>query len=209
MRANDVLLALPLPITAQLGVRYRHLQGTRELFDVELDLGYASWSRVQRFAIEGNGLVANLLGQRVDLGDIAIEKRWRDTFSVRIGGDYAPLSTVTLRGGLFYETAVAERPFAHVDFVSGTQLGGALGVSLFVLGLEVAVAYQYRHQPVLRVSEGDAQVFQQAPASQCEAPHDDADDCHPQYLGQPAPAVNAGTYAAHSHATSLDLLYRF
>jgi len=212
-RANDVVLALPLPITAQLGVRYRYLQGTRqgarELFDVELDVGYASWSRVQRFAIEGDGLVANLLGQRVDLGEIAIAKRWRDTFSVRVGGDYAPLSVVILRGGLFYESALAERGFAHVDFVSGTQLGGALGVSLFVLGLELAVAYQYRQQPASRVSEADARVYQQAPASQCEAPFDDPDACHPQYLGQPAPAINAGAYSAHSHATSLDLLYRF
>ena len=128
---------------------------------------------------------------------------------MRLGGDYAPLPVVILRGGLFYESALSKRGFAHVDFVSGTQLGGALGVSLFVLGVEVAVAYQYRHQPAMRVSEGDARVYQQAPASQCEAPFAHPDACHPQYLGQPAPAINAGVYSAHSHATSLDLLYRF
>jgi long-subunit fatty acid transport protein len=208
--ASDVSLSLPLPITARAGIRYRHLQAERELFDLELDLGYQSWSRVERFIMDGDGLVANLLAQRVDVGRIEIEKRWRDTVSVRLGGDYAVLAEViTLRGGLFYESAVAERGYAHVDFVSGAQLGGALGASLFVLGVEVALAYQYRHQPAVTVTEAQARVFQEVPGTQCRAPFTDPDACHPQYLGRPAPAVNAGTYRAHSHAMSLDVLYRF
>jgi long-subunit fatty acid transport protein len=206
--ADDVTLSLPLPVTVHAAARYRHLQGGRELFDLELDVGYASWSRVEQFAIDGDGLVANLLAQHVDVGAIAIAKRWRDTLSVRVGGDYALLPAVTLRGGVFYESALADPSYAHIDFVSGSQLGGALGASLFVLGLEVAAAYQYRFQPALRVSEGDAQVFQEVPASQCQAPYSDPDDCHPQYLGRPAPPVNAGTYSADAHSLSLDVLYR-
>jgi hypothetical protein len=192
-----------------VGIRYRHLRGQREIFDLELDLDYASWSRVERFTVDGDGLVANLLAQRVDVGRIDIEKRWRDTVSVRLGGDYAVLpERLTVRSGLFYESAVADRSYAHVDFVSGQQLGAALGASVFVLGVEVALAYQYRHQPPIRVSEGDARVFQEVPGSQCPAPFTDPSRCHPQYLGQPAPAVNAGTYRAHSHGLSLDVLYR-
>jgi hypothetical protein len=206
--ANDVTLSLPLPVEVRAGVRYRHLRGAHELFDLELDVGYASWSRVDRFVMDGDGLVANLLAQRVSVDEIAIAKRWHDTLSVRVGGDYALLSTVSVRGGVFYETAVADSGYAHVDFVSGTQLGAALGASLFVLGLELAVAYQLRAQPALHVSEGEARVFQEVPASQCQPPYTDPDDCHPQYLGKPAPPVNAGTYVAASHAVSLDVLYR-
>jgi long-chain fatty acid transport protein len=209
-RADDVQLTLPLPVTVRAGVRYLHRRAQRELFDVELDLVYESWSRVEDFVVDGDGLVANLLAQRVDVGRIEIEKRWRDTLGVRLGGDYAVLADLfTLRGGLFYETAVADRSHAHVDFAGGQQLGGALGVSLFVLGLEVALAYQYRHQPAVTVSEAQSRVFQEVPASQCSAPFDDPDRCHPQYLGRPAPPANAGIHRAHAHATSLDVIYRF
>lgn len=207
--ANDVTLTLPLPIEVRAGARYRHMQGARELFDVELDVGYTSWSRVDQFVMDGDGLLANLLAQRVDVGEIAIEKRWRDSVSVRVGGDYAVLPALSARGGVFYETAVADSAYAHVDFVSGAQLGAALGASLFVLGVELAIAYQYRAQPALHVSEGEARVFQEVPASQCRPPYSDPDDCHPEYLGRPSPPVNAGTYFADSHAASLDVLYRF
>jgi hypothetical protein len=208
--ADDVSLSLPLPLAARAGVRYRGLRGDRELFDVELDLTYESWSRVDSFDMDGDGLVAQLRGQRIDVGEIAIEKQWRDTFGLHLGGDYAVLDDrVTARGGLFYETAVANRSHAHVDFVSGAQLGFALGASLFALGVEVALAYQFRHQPALRVSEGEAQVFQEVPGSQCMAPFTAPDICHPQYLGRPAPPANAGVYRAHAHAASLDVLYRF
>jgi long-subunit fatty acid transport protein len=208
--ANDVALSLPLPLTARFGVRYRHLEQGIELFDVELDLGYESWSRVERFAVNGDGLVATLLGQRLDVGSIDIEKQWRDTLSVQLGGDFALLpERLTVRGGLFYESATADPAYAHVDFASGVQLGGALGASVFVDGFEVVLAWEYRHQPTLEVSEGRARVLQEVPGTSCEPPFTDPDLCHPQYLGQRAPAVNAGTYQAHSHVLGLDLLYRF
>jgi long-chain fatty acid transport protein len=165
---------------------------------------------VNRFTVDGEGLVANLLAQRLDVGLIEVEKQWQDVYGLRIGGDYVVVpDQVTLRGGLFYESPVAARRYANVDFVSGRELGGAVGASVFVRGVELAFAYEYRHQPRLHVTEGEARVFQEAPGSQCQAPFDDANNCHPQYLGRPAPPVNAGSYDAHSHVASLDLLYRF
>ena len=208
--ADDVKLTLPLPLTARAGVRYIHLRGGRPLFDLELNVGYESWSRVKQFTVDGNGLQANLLAQRINVGLIEVDKRWRDTISVHLGGDVIVIpGRLTLRGGLFYETAVANRSHAHVDFVSGSQRGVAAGASFFVRHVEVAIAYEFRQQPAIRVGEGDAKVYQEAPGSRCQGDFLSPDNCHPQYFGQPAPAVNAGTYAAHSHIALLDLLYRF
>jgi long-subunit fatty acid transport protein len=208
--ADDVRLTLPLPLTARAGVRYRHLEGTSELFDIELDIGYETWSRVRRFALDANGLLAQLFAQRLDLGSIAVEKHWRDTLSLRLGGDWATLpEELTLRGGLFYESAVADPSYAHVDFASGAQLGAALGASVFVHDIELAIAYQYRHQLPVEVTEGDARVLQETPSSSCQPPFTDPNTCHPQYLGRRAPAVNAGRYLAHSHMLGVDVLYRF
>jgi hypothetical protein len=208
--ADDVSLRLPLPLTVRAGVRYVVRSHDTEVFDVELDGTYESWSRVERFTVETNGLEASLLGQRVPLGDVEIDKRWRDTLSVHLGSDYALVPhQLTVRTGLFYESAVADRRYANVDFVSGRQLGGAVGASLFVQGAEVALAYEYRHQPRVDVTEREARVYQEVPGSQCEPPYTDPDTCHPEFLGQPAPAVNAGIYRAHHHVVSIDGIYRF
>jgi long-subunit fatty acid transport protein len=208
--ANDVRLSLPLPLSARAGIRYRQLDGASETFDLELDVGYEAWSRVRRFALDTDGLIANLLAQRIDIGSIAVEKHWRDTLSVQLGGDYALLpEQLVLRGGAFYESAVASPAYAHVDFVSGTELGFSLGASLFVSEVELALAYQYRHQPRMTVSEGDARVLQQTPGSPCDAPYTDPDLCHPQFSGRGAPPVNGGSFIAHSHLFGLDVLYRF
>jgi long-subunit fatty acid transport protein len=209
MLADDVRLTLPLPLSARAGIRYRGLEGDRERFDVELDVVYEAWSRVDRFRLDSGGLTAELRGQRIDIGVIDIEKRWRDTLGLQLGGDYYVTRFVTVRGGLLYASAASPKRYAHVDFASGAQLGGALGASLFLFGAEIALAYQLRHQPAVRVSEGEAAVFQEAPGSPCDPPYTDVDSCHPQYLGRPAPAVNAGVYRASSHALSLDVLYAF
>ena len=208
--ADDVRLSLPLPLSARVGIRYRHLRGATEIFDVELDLVYESWSRVDRFAVDGDGLVANLFAQRVDVGSIEIDKQWRDTIGVHLGGDHVLVTQLlTLRGGLFYESGAADRRFAHVDFAAGEQFGATLGASVFLLGAELAVAYEHRRQPTVVVNEGEARVYQAAPGSQCEQPFTDPDLCHPQFLGRPGAPVNAGSYLAHTHALSVDVLYRF
>ncbi|HYJ08364.1 MAG TPA: outer membrane protein transport protein [Polyangiaceae bacterium] len=207
--ADDVRITFPMPLTFRGGVRYRHLEADRELFDLELDATYETWSHVERFVVESDGLIANYQEQLIPIGRIEIEKQWRDTLTLAVGGDYAVIpDRLTVRGGAYYETAVAEDAYANVDFAGGPFLGFALGASLYFGSFEVAAAYEYRHQPALSVAEGDARVYQEVPGSPCVAPYT-GPECHDAYQGLPAPAVNAGTYRARHHVASLDVLYRF
>lgn len=209
-RTDDVTLTLPLPLVARVGVRYLHLRGGRELFDVELDASYEGWSAVDRFVLDSHGLVAELMGQRIPIGVLEVDKRWRDTVGLQLGSDCVVLpDRLTARAGLFYESALARPAYEHVDFVGGAQVGGALGLSVFLGDFELAVAYGLRFTPVVTVGENDARVYQEVPGSQCVAPYTDSELCHPDLLGQPAPVVNAGRYAAESHDLALDLLWRF
>lgn len=208
--ANDVSLHLPLPLTARIGVRYLHQRGGRRWFDLELNVGYESWSRVDRLTVATNGLTAFLMGQNLPLGTIAIDKRWRDTLSVHLGGDVIVVpGRVTLRAGVVHESAVAPRRMTAVDFVSGRQFGGAVGASVFAGRLEIAAAYEFRAVPAVVVSEREAGVYQQVPGSTCLAPYTDSARCNARYLGQPSPAINAGRYSAFVHAASVDVLCRF
>ena len=209
--ANDVTLTLPLPMLFRAGARYRHLEGQRERYDVELDVEYETWSRAKDFTIDTNGLQANVAGKTspIDINRIVVAKHWRDTVTVRLGGDYAAIpDRLTLRAGSYYETAVADPAYANVDFPGGPQVGGALGASIFVNGFELALAYQLRVQPSVSVSETNARVYQQVPGSACQTPYTDPTFCNPNYLGQPSPAINAGTYSASSHFLAIHVLYR-
>jgi long-chain fatty acid transport protein len=209
--ANDVTVTLPLPLLARLGGRYRHLAGGRETYDLELDVEYETWSRAQDFAVGTNGLVAQALGnQNVKLGTILIAKHWNDVFSVKVGGDFNLVpDRWTVRAGAYYETAVAPSSYANVDFAGGQQLGAAVGGSLLLGQLEIALTYQLRYQPTVTVAEADAHVYQQTPSSPCAAPYTDPNNCNPNYPGQPGPAVNAGSYAATSHLVALALIFKF
>jgi long-chain fatty acid transport protein len=208
--ANDVSLTLPLPMTARLGVRYYQKDDDGEIFDIEFDVGYETWSRVKTFDLDTDNLTAFYGDEDIDLGTIVIDKQWKNTINLHLGGDLRVIpNKLTLRAGTFFESAVANPDYSHIDFVSGMQLGGALGASLYFDKLEIALAYGFRGQPQLNLAEADAKVYQQRPASDCLPPYTDPAQCNEHYLGQPGPAVNAGSYGAYSHSLSVDLAYRF
>ena len=197
--STDVTVKLPLPLLVRGGGRYRYLADGRELFDVELDVEYETWSRANAFTVESNGLVATAGSQHVPIGTITVPKQWNDVLSVKLGGDFNLVpERWTLRAGVYYETAASPAAYSNVDFPAGAQIGGALGASLLLRPLEVALTYQLRYQPSVTVAEADARVYQQTPGGSCTAPSTDPNVCN----------VNAGTYAATSHLVSLALIYR-
>jgi long-chain fatty acid transport protein len=208
--ANDVNVILPLPLSARVGARYRGLAGTREVFDIELDVEYETWSRVNDFAVATRGLQASFRGgDPIPLGDIRVPKTWRDTIAVKLGGDVAVIpDRLALRAGGFYETAVAPSSHANVDFAGGQMFGGTVGASYRVGALEIALGYQFRRQTTVSVAEADGRVYQQVPGSACPPPYTST-LCHPQFVGRPPPVVNAGTYNAAFHHLSLAAIYRF
>ncbi|MCP4606399.1 MAG: hypothetical protein GY847_38810 [Proteobacteria bacterium] len=208
--ANDVSLKLPMPITVRFGVRYIQKKNEKELFDLELDVVYETWSLVNKFVMDGDGLVAEILGQRLELDQLLLQKKWRDTVSVRLGGDINLVpERLILRAGAYYESPAVRRPYLYVDFFSWHQIGGNIGLSLLFYKFEVALAYTYLHQLPVSVSEGDASVYQQTPGSPCKAPYNDPYTCSDHYLGQPSAAANAGTYRANYQFLSAAIIYRF
>jgi long-chain fatty acid transport protein len=210
LNRNDVTIKLPLPMMARAGARYIGLDGGVERWDLEVDVEYETWSRVNQFTVDTTGLQVTASGQRIPINSIVVPKHWKDTISVKLGGDVALVpDRWKLRAGGYYETAVAPAAYSNVDFPGGPQIGAALGGSFLSGDLEVALTYQLRYQPTVMVSEADARVYQQVPASTCMPPYTDPNSCDPNLHGRPAPVINAGTYNATSHLVSLAVIYRF
>jgi long-subunit fatty acid transport protein len=191
-------LELVIPPTARAGVRYRGLEGEVERFDVELNVVYEAWSMMDQYKVELDGLIKLFAAHEAP--DVIIDKRWRDTISVRLGGTYnlanLPLS---LSGGAFYESAAVPNAYTHLDFPSFERLGLGAGVTGRTGIVDWTVAYAHVFQETRVVDELHGKVFQQRPISECP------DGCD----GYDAIPANAGTYESSYNLLSLSASLRF
>ncbi len=207
---NDVTFSLTLPIKFRAGARYVYKQNDKELFDVELNLGYEAWSMMDKFVMDAGGIKTEVLNQSFYINKIVIKKGLKDTFSLRLGGDYNVIpDMLAVRGGFFYETKGQDEPYAYVDFYSFHRVGPSLGASLKMWGFDLSLAYAYVFQIPIIVREEESKTYQQVPGSKCVAPYTDPMNCNSRYYGQPSAVANAGVYIANYHFFSAGLTYTF
>jgi long-subunit fatty acid transport protein len=208
--ADDVTLSMVLPPTARLGVRYVHRIGDVERFDIELDATWEGTSMVDAYRVRGNGLIAEVLGERIPIDRITVPKMWRDTWSLRLGGDVAVVPEwFTLRAGGFWESPSARPGYSHIDFFSGHRLGASAGFSVMFHGVDISASYSWVFQMPVVVNEADSKVSQQVPGSPCVAPYTSQTLCDAKYPGRAGAPANAGTYLSDYHFISVAVGYAF
>lgn len=190
--AKNIRLTLSTPLSARLGARYiRRRSDGSELFDIECDISYETWSVVDTLTLNSDNLEATVVTRRAEIGVIEVEKRWMDTVGVSLGGDFNVVQDLlTLRAGTFWESPTAEPAYANVDFTTGQHVGATLGASLLLGDLSLALAYEYRVQPEVVTTDG--QIHQKAPLDQ-----------------EDARVVNNGRFRAHSHSAAVSASYGF
>ncbi|MCK7482797.1 MAG: outer membrane protein transport protein [Candidatus Moduliflexus flocculans] len=66
---------------------------------------------------------------------LVLERKWRDTWSSRLGGQYNPLEWLTIRLGGYYETGAAPDAYYSVASPDADKIGVALGVGFRIVGL--------------------------------------------------------------------------
>jgi len=173
----------------RLGARYAHIDGDRELFDVELVATWERWSRNKEFLIEPEGSVS-VFGTDVPLDPIHQAKNWQDAYSVRLGGDVPIVDWLTLRTGGFYETSAIPSERTHLDFFSFDRFGTGLGATFHVWQLDIDAGYIHIFEAERTVTDGA--VLAEAPINT-----------------NPRPVVNNGTYKASYDTYSVGVTYRF
>lgn len=157
---------MTLPIILRAGLRYRHLDGEREVFDVEVDVVYEAWSAVEAFDVDLEGQINLYSGDQVQ--DVVIDKRWRDTLSVRAGGTWNVIAdALDISLGGFWEQGAVPDAYSHLDFLSFERIGVGAGLTWSVAGYAFSVAYQHVFQEDRTVDEEFAKVFQLRPVFPC------------------------------------------
>lgn len=196
-------LDIPLPMTARLGLRYVHREGPEEVFDVEVDVVYEAWGLVDAYDADLEGRIS--LAGGADVQDVSIQKRWRDTFSVRLGGTYSVMpGLLALSAGGYFEQGASHPNYANLDFLTADRLGLGAGVELALLRdegfeLDFMVGYAHTFQDDITVDERYGKVLQQRPIAQCP-------DLCGGYTGIVA---NAGRFTSSYDQLSLGLNARF
>jgi long-subunit fatty acid transport protein len=195
---SSAAMDLTLPPTARLGLRYRHLDGADELFDIELDVVYEGWSVIDEYNLDLEGKI-KLYGE-LPVQDITLPKKWRDTVSVRLGGTYAVIpSMLEVSLGGYWEQGATPLNYTHLDFLSVDRMGLGTGLTYKTKRVELTLAYSHVFQDDRTVTETYGKVLQQRPVSQCP------DGCN-EYSGVPA---NAGTFKSSVDFVSVGMQANF
>jgi long-subunit fatty acid transport protein len=206
---NRVTFRFRMPMKFRAGIRYVHTRGDRELFDVELDLHYDLWSMMDAYTMDA-GITTELMGQVLTIDQVIIEKNFRDTLSIRLGGDlHVVPGWLSVRAGFFYETPAVRKGYAFLDAYSFHRYGPSGGFTLHLPHVDLSLAYTYLAQNVLVVTEEESRIYQQAPGSPCQAPYTNTSLCNEHYLGQPSAPANAGTWKANTHLMNASLAVNF
>lgn len=162
---DDLHVEMPLTLPAQVrwGARYVRERHRRELFDIELDFVWENYSAIEAYEISMEGRIS---GQEVE--DMRVDKDWRDTCSVRLGGDVHLLDGhLSLRAGGLWESGASPESSSHLDFPSFMRGGIAAGVSGGHRGVHVTVGYMHIFQEGREVTELAGKALQQRPLAPC------------------------------------------
>lgn len=118
--AQKACVELELPMSAQIGGRYKFLDGAKEVGDIELNVTWENWSaeRVTNYKVVADSVAYVNDMPTLQLRDSIIRHGLKDTFGVRLGGSYGiPVGgdTLVFRGGVAYDTAAAKTGWLRAD----------------------------------------------------------------------------------------------
>lgn len=143
-----------------------------EIWDVEVDASWAQTSRVDAYTLFiHDGLPGSAEERRISLNSgpsasvFALPKRaispksWRDSFGVRIGGDYNLIpSRLALRAGVAYDSSAVPTRNMSVDYWPVQRVTLSLGATAAFGRVQLTLAYAHVFYEDVRVPVGQGNV---------------------------------------------------
>jgi long-chain fatty acid transport protein len=114
---HDVLHEQTWPQQVSLGVGWQ----VRPELRLATQLDWTEWSMIDEIVVS---FPASSLPDQVDAGD------WRDTWTGRLGGEYAVSSALAVRGGAYFDTAAVPDRTLTRQYTDANKLGLSAGASL-------------------------------------------------------------------------------
>lgn len=220
-------MKITMPHVLRAGVNYRHIVDDFEVFDLELGMTYEMWSIVDKMTAKTPGPVNSSgfdEGAR-PIANVDIPFQFKNTVSLRLGGDYNGLRNrttgqgVTLRGGIFWESNGVSNPYSNLMFMPFGRIGLSAGASYHFkqerfsdLSLDFGV--QWLHNFNRTVTDGKTDII--APLWVCHggenvsgASKEDVMAMCESQDESPYHAVNNGRYITNYLTLSVGVTYAF
>jgi long-chain fatty acid transport protein len=211
-RVDGAKLTAPFPrLSATLGVRYASLRSGRdraldpmkdERWDIELNGSWSQTSHVDQYSLnlfqgEPEARILFSTAERSRLqplpANITIPYKWKDTFGLRLGGDYNVLADLlAVRAGLSYESSAIPTAYMNIDSFAVTRFGLHAGGTVKLGNLKLSIAYAHIFFGSVSVPVGEGRVLETVSANPMNAQ-----------------AVNEGDYSASLNVISGQVNYAF
>lgn len=213
---DSATLDLRFPDVVRAGVEYTHLNAAEQpVFDIEFNFVWENWSVTESFVVNVPGRVddsAGTLDNRA-IPELVLPKEYRDSYSLRLGGDVSALLDAeghgpVFRWGVGYERGASPEEWTNLDFPSLTRVSGSVGFSYHVGDFSIDLGYSYVWSPDLTVEDGEYQLL--APLYACNDPSNPsypADRCAELEGTAPTHAVNNGDYETWTQIFSIGTTY--
>lgn len=195
---STAAMTMKIAPTATLGARYRGLDAAgAEKWDAEVNVVWEGWSVIDQYDVQNGGMI-NLFAAQAS-PDVSIQKRWKNTWSVRAGGSVQVAEGLKVSAGGYWEQGSVPKNYEHLDFPSFDRLGLGTGVRWEGKQLQLGLSYAHVFQETREVSESYGKVFQERPLSPC-----------PANCGGLSPVpVNTGTFETGYDQFSASVGYKF
>jgi len=113
LSGNQARFSMALPLELKAGA---HLQVVPSL-GINLDLVYEGWSALDQIVLTPQNVqLTQSLGPPTTLAPVRLDKRWRNTFGLRAGLEYALRFGLVVRAGVLLDTQAAPPQRFSVDF---------------------------------------------------------------------------------------------
>lgn len=209
-RSDKASLKVPFTrFVATLGVRYASRRTERkraldpmkdERWDVEINGSWSETSHVDQYVLQlydqapgsaGSSRVA--FSSALDSAALSLPAKivlpyhWRDTFSLRVGGDYNLIaSKLAVRAGLSYESNATPTEYMNIDAFAVSRYGLHVGATYALGRLKLSIAYAHIFYQSVDVAVGQGRVNEVVAANP-----------------ERAQAVNEGSYSAALNVISV------
>jgi long-subunit fatty acid transport protein len=162
LEGKDIKVNADMPGIVKTAFRY-----STDIWNAELAGTWENWSVHQEVIFDASQIVVKpnpgitVPGIDPDLGQsigiITLTPKLRDTFSLRVGGEYQVMEDVlTLRAGTYFESGAAEAKILNMGNYDSSKLGLTVGGKISVPGgLWIDFAAGYVHYFPIEVTESE------------------------------------------------------